>query len=173
MVTNANVTFHVQAGKGCSVFLADLKSAIDLSEWRFGSCERVPDRPTYFQRCVFYGSLQQTRRPLTSQAGILHHSGGVSPPPWPRCWPCLCALILIDGEQQWLLLIRWCSFVVLPRVERCACWIQSIQLSYCCFFPWFCLVLYFCKMVLLENMGGLVFSLLYPPLVPFLEPMMN
>lgn len=28
-------------------------------------------------------------------------------------------------------------------------------------------------MVLLENMGGLVFSLLYPPLVPFLEPVMS
>lgn len=30
-------------------------------------------------------------------------------------------------------------------------------------------------MILLENMGagGLVFSLLHPPLVPFLEPMMN
>lgn len=65
--------------------------------------------------CNRHGGRSRPRLAFTITA-----EGGV-PATVATVWPCLCALILIHGEQQRLLLVRWCSFVVLPRVERCAC----------------------------------------------------
>lgn len=98
---------HIQAGQACFVFLADLKSAVDLYVLNFCCEDLVHMREFLIDllifRGVFYLNLCSRHRCCSRPWLAFSITAGSGPAsPWPRHWPwlsSLCSLVLFYGEQ--------------------------------------------------------------------------